>query len=183
MNEDNEKFWSGRFDQPPHELFERLNASIAFDWRLAPYDIEASIAHARMLADIGILSGEEFDLIEKGLGEIMTEIARGEFEFSLADEDIHTAIEKRLIGIVGESGKKLHTARSRNDQVATDLALYIQDQIKQHLADIVGLLEAILGQARKHEDVILPGYTHMQRAQPILLPHHFLAYFEMFSRD
>jgi argininosuccinate lyase len=184
MNDtENEKFWSGRFEQPPHELFERLNASISFDWRLAPYDIQASIAHARMLADIGVLTAAEFSQIEDGLGQVMTEIARGEFELSLSDEDIHTAVEKRLIGIIGDTGKKLHTARSRNDQVATDLALYIQDQIRQHLEDITNLLDAVIAQARAHKAVSLPGYTHLQRAQPVLLAHHLLAYFEMFSRD
>ncbi len=182
MNE-NEKFWSGRFEQPPHELFERLNASISFDWRLAPYDIQGSIAHARMLADVGVISGEDFEQIEHGLGQIMTEFACGGFNLDPADEDIHSAIEKRLIELIGETGKKLHTARSRNDQVATDLALFIQDQIKQHLADITELLDAVIGQARAHESVILPGYTHLQRAQPVLLAHHLLAYFEMFSRD
>ena len=180
---DNEKFWSGRFEQPPHELFEQLNASISFDWRLAPYDIQGSLAHGRMLADIGVLSSEEFSLIEDGLGKVMTEIARGEFSLDLSHEDIHTAIEKRLIELVGEAGKKLHTARSRNDQVATDLALYIRDQIRQHLEDIASLLEAVLKKADANQAVILPGYTHLQRAQPVLLSHHLLAYFEMFSRD
>ncbi len=180
---DNEKFWSGRFEQPPHELFEQLNASISFDWRLAPYDLQGSIAHARMLKDIGVLTSEEFSEIENGLGQIMAELAQGEFELMLADEDIHSAIEKRLIAIMGDGAKKLHTARSRNDQVATDLALFVQDHIRQHLADITGLLESLLTQARAHEATILPGYTHLQRAQPVLLAHHFLAYFEMFSRD
>ncbi|MHB9054327.1 MAG: argininosuccinate lyase [Thermoleophilia bacterium] len=183
MNDQNDKFWSGRFEQPPHELFEQLNASISFDWRLAPYDIQGSLAHGRMLAEIGVLSGEEFTLIEDGLGQVMTEFARGEFNLDIADEDIHTAIEKRLIELIGEAGKKLHTARSRNDQVATGLALYMQDQIRQHLADVTGLLEAILDKAAAGQAVILPGYTHLQRAQPVLLAHHLLAYFEMFSRD
>ncbi len=176
-------FWSGRFQKPPHELFQQLNASISFDWRLAPYDIRGSIAHARMLSGIGVLTGEEFSRIEQGLGQIMGEIARGDFVFSLADEDIHTAIEKKLIDLVGDAGKKLHTARSRNDQVATSLALYIQDQISQHLAGLAALLEAVLDRADSGRDVILPGYTHLQRAQPVLLAHHLLAYFEMYSRD
>lgn len=183
MNEENNKFWSGRFEQPPHELFELLNASISFDWRLAPYDIQGSIAHAHMLAGIGVLTKEESEQVENGLGQIMTEIAQGDFELLLADEDIHSAIEKRLIEIIGDTGKKLHTARSRNDQVATGLALYIQDQVRQHLTDITWLLESILKQAQSGESVILPGYTHLQRAQPVLLAHHFLAYYEMFSRD
>lgn len=183
MNEDNNKFWSGRFEQPPHELFELLNASISFDWRLAPYDIQGSIAHAHMLAGIGVLTKAESEEIENGLGQIMTEIAQGDFELLLADEDIHSAIEKRLIEMIGDTGKKLHTARSRNDQVATGLALYIQDQVRQHLTDITWLLEAMLKQAQAGESVILPGYTHLQRAQPVLLAHHYLAYYEMFSRD
>ena len=181
--DDSEYFWSGRFEQPPHKLFEQLNASITFDWRLAPYDIQGSIAHARMLQGIGVLTGNELAVIEDGLGKVMSEIARGEFAFNLADEDIHSAIEKRLIALIGDTGKKLHTARSRNDQVATDLALFIQDQIKQQLADLVHLLAAILKQAKAGVDIIMPGYTHLQRAQPVLLAHHLLAYFEMFSRD
>lgn len=180
---DKTHFWSGRFDQPPHELFVQLNASITFDWRLAPYDIQGSLAHARMLSGIGVLTADEFGLIEQGLGKIMAEIARGEFEFRLEDEDIHSAIEKRLIGLVGDVGKKLHTARSRNDQVATDLALFLKDHIGQHLAGLVLLLEAFLKQAEVCTGVIMPGYTHLQRAQPVLLSHHLLAYYEMFSRD
>ncbi|RJQ48041.1 MAG: argininosuccinate lyase [Gaiellales bacterium] len=182
MNDDGH-FWSGRFEQPPHELFEQLNASITFDWRLAPYDIQGSVAHARMLSSIGVLTEEEFAAIEDGLHKVMSEIARGEFAFDLADEDIHSAVEKRLIALIGDTGKKLHTARSRNDQVATDLALYIQDQLRQHLADLAGLLEALLKQAQAGVEAIMPGYTHLQRAQPVLLAHHLLAYFEMFSRD
>ena len=180
---DNEKFWSGRFEQPPHELFEQLNASISFDWRLAPYDIQGSLAHARMLETIGVISAEELAQIEDGLGKVMTEIARGEFSLDLSLEDIHSAIEKRLIEHVGDAGKKLHTARSRNDQVATDLALYLRYQTAQHLADVAGLLESVLKKAEAGEAVIMPGYTHLQRAQPVLLAHHLLAYFEMFSRD
>ena len=184
MNDnDNTHFWSGRFEQPPHELFERLNASIAFDWRLAPYDIQGSIAHARMLSGIGVLTKEEFAQIEQGLGQIMAEFAQGEFAFELADEDIHSAIEKRLIALKGDVGKKLHTARSRNDQVATDLALFIRDQIAQHLGDLATLMENLVKRAQDSIDIIMPGYTHLQRAQPVLLSHHLLAYFEMFSRD
>ena len=180
---ENTHFWSGRFQQPPHELFQQLNASITFDWRLAPYDIQGSIAHARMLAAIGVLTEEEFGSIEQGLGQIMAEIAQGGFAFQLADEDIHTAVEKRLIEIIGDAGKKLHTGRSRNDQVATDLALYVRDQAAQHLAALAALLEALAGQADSGMEAVMPGYTHLQRAQPVLLAHHLLAYFEMFSRD
>lgn len=179
----NNHFWSGRFQKAPHELFEQLNASITFDWRLAPYDIQGSIAHARMLSGIGAIDGDDFHKIEEGLGQIMAEIGQGEFIFNLSDEDVHSAIEKRLIELIGETGKKLHTARSRNDQVATDLALYLQDQIGQHLADLLSLLEAVLNQANENKDTVMPGYTHLQRAQPVLLAHHFLAYFEMFCRD
>ncbi|MCL4309229.1 MAG: argininosuccinate lyase [Actinomycetota bacterium] len=185
MTEDGENanFWSGRFEKPPHQLFQQLNASITFDWRLAPYDIQGSIAHARMLSDIGVLTIEEFGEIEMGLGQIMAEIAQGQFDFQLADEDIHTAVEKRLIEIAGDVGKKLHTARSRNDQVATGLALFVRDQARQHFSDLVVLQEALLEQAEAAGEAVLPGYTHLQRAQPVLLAHHLLAYFEMFGRD
>lgn len=183
MDSTNDKFWSGRFSQPPHALFEQLNASITFDWRLAPYDIQGSLAHARMLAGIGVLTAAEFDQIDAGLTGIMGEIAQGDFAFSLADEDIHSAVEKRLVALIGDAAKKLHTARSRNDQVATDLALYLRDQGVQHLSDIAELQEALLAQAAAGMTAILPGYTHLQRAQPVLLAHHLLAYFEMFARD
>lgn len=183
MNDNNTHFWSGRFEKAPHELFQQLNASITFDWRLAPHDIRGSVAHARMLSRIGVLSPAECEEIEMGLGQIMTEIAQGEFVFSIADEDVHTAIEKRLIELVGDTAKKLHTARSRNDQVATDLALYLQEQIKQHLPDLLGLMDALLGRAGEQKETVMPGYTHLQRAQPVLLAHHLLAWFEMFARD
>ncbi|MBE0429963.1 MAG: argininosuccinate lyase [Thermoleophilia bacterium] len=179
----NEKFWSGRFVQPPHQLFEQLNASIGFDWRLAPYDLQGSVAHARMLSDIGVITNEEFEEIDRGLTEIMGEIAKGDFAFNISDEDIHTAVEKRLAGLIGAPAAKLHTARSRNDQVATAFCLYVRDQIGQHLTDVVVLLESLLKQAEPGMAVILPGYTHLQRAQPVLLAHHLLAYFEMFARD
>ncbi len=182
-SDNNDFFWSGRFEKPPHELFQQLNASITYDWRLAPYDIQASIAHARMLSAIGVLTTEEFGEIELGLGQVMAEMAQGDLAFELADEDIHTAIEKRLIEKIGDAGKKLHTARSRNDQVATDLAMFVRDQCRQHLSDLVLLLESLYNQAKAGVDVILPGYTHLQRAQPLLLSHHLLAYFEMFRRD
>lgn len=180
---DNNYFWSGRFEKPPNELFQHLNASIPFDWRLAPYDIQGSVAHARMLSVVGVLSAGEFEQIEEGLGQVMAEIAQGEFVFEIADEDVHTAIEKRLIEFIGDTGKKLHTARSRNDQVATSLALYLQEQVKQHLADLLALKESLLVQAGRNTETIMPGYTHLQRAQPVLLAHHLLAYFEMFARD
>ena len=178
-----DNFWSGRFQQPPSQLFQQLNASISFDWRLAPYDIEGSIAHARMLSGIGVLTAGEFGEIEMGLGQVMAEISQGEFEYRIEDEDIHTAIDRRLIELAGEVGKKLHTARSRNDQVATGLALYIRDQAGHHLRDVTHLMEALLDQARAHTGTVLPGYTHLQRAQPVLLAHHLLAYFEMLARD
>ncbi len=175
--------WSGRFKQPPNELFQQLNASIGFDWRLAPYDIQGSLAHARMLAGIGVLTGEELASIEKGLGQVMGEIAQGDFPFRLEDEDIHTAVEKRLMELVGDVARKLHTARSRNDQVATDLCLYVRDQAALQLEGLAQLLEQLLAQARAGAEAVMPGYTHLQRAQPVLLSHHLLAYFEMFSRD
>ncbi len=183
MSDTEDKLWSGRFRQPPNELFQQLNASIMFDWRLAPYDIEGSIAHARALMGAGVLTDEEFTAIEDGLRKIMGEFLQGDLRFDVADEDIHSAIEMRLIELIGDTGKKLHTARSRNDQVATDLCLYIRDQVKQHLSDLVALLSALLGQADAGVEAVMPGYTHLQRAQPVLLAHHLLAYFEMFSRD
>ncbi|MHB8968270.1 MAG: argininosuccinate lyase [Thermoleophilia bacterium] len=180
---DVENFWSGRFELPPNELFQQLNASITFDWRLAPYDIQGSVAHARMLAGIGVLTAEDLASIEDGLDKVMREIAMGEFYFDLADEDIHSAVEKRLIALIGDAGKKLHTARSRNDQVATGLALFIRDHAGQHMAALTRLLQVLLKQANGGVEAIMPGYTHLQRAQPVLLAHHLLAYFEMFSRD
>ena len=178
-----DKPWGGRFAACQDPLFERLNASIPFDHVLAPFDIEGSRAHTRMLGAIGVLSGEERDTILVGLAAIGSEVERGGFTWSLQDEDIHMAIERRLIELVGPVGGKVHTGRSRNDQVALDLQLYLRSAVSGHQSMIIELMSALLSQAEKHEDVIFPGYTHLQRAQPIVLAHHFLAYFFALQRD
>ena len=161
----------------------RFTASVTFDRRLAAFDIQGSIAHARMLAGAGILSGEDFAAIEKGLAQIREEIASGAFEWSLDSEDVHLNIERRLTELVGDAGKRLHTARSRNDQVATDVRLYLREAIDEVLALIAGLRRAILEVAEEHTETVMPGFTHLQVAQPVSFAHHLLAYFEMLSRD
>ncbi|MGH8059763.1 MAG: argininosuccinate lyase, partial [Candidatus Entotheonellia bacterium] len=177
------KAWGGRFSQPTHEMVERFTASILFDRRLYRYDIQGSIAHCRMLAKCGILAEEEAAIIIQGLQEIAEEIARGEFVFDVRWEDIHMHIERRLTEKVGPVGGKLHTARSRNDQVALDVRLYLRDEIHGILDEIARLQRTLLDLAEQHLDQIMPGYTHLQRAQPIRFSHHLLAYFEMLERD
>jgi len=178
-----EKLWGGRFSQPTDKFVEEFTASIQFDQRLYRYDIQGSIAHCRMLAKQKIIQPDESDVIVTGLREILAEIERGEFEFSVAREDIHMNIEARLIEKVGPVGGKLHTARSRNDQVALDVRLYLRDEVDAIREALGKLQQALLGQAENHLDVIMPGYTHLQTAQPILFAHHLLAYVEMFARD
>ncbi|MDN5305008.1 MAG: argininosuccinate lyase [Fusobacteriaceae bacterium] len=177
------KLWGGRFNKESSKLLEKFNASITFDIRMYKEDIMGSIAHSKMLAKQNIISNKEQEKIEKALKEIELEIDNDELEFSLADEDIHMAIEKRLIQKIGDTGKKLHTARSRNDQVALDIRLYLKKEINNIKQIIIELLEVIKEVAKNNKDVILPGYTHLQRAQPILFAHHLLAYFEMLKRD
>lgn len=177
------KPWGGRFESEQAPLFERLNASIPFDHVLAPFDIQGSRAHVRMLADIGALSAEERDVILRGLEEIADEVARGSFAWTLADEDIHMAIERRLIELIGPVGGKMHTGRSRNDQVILDLHLYLREAIAGHRGRLTALMSALLEQAERNRDVIMPGYTHMQRAQPVSVAHHLLAYFFAFERE
>ncbi|MDE2181291.1 MAG: argininosuccinate lyase, partial [candidate division NC10 bacterium] len=166
------KPWGGRFKQATDPAVEAYTASIQFDRRLFKYDIAGSIAHARMLAKCGLLTKAETDKIVAGLQEIGGEIERGEFRFDPSLEDIHMAIETRLTEKVGEAGAKLHTGRSRNDQVALDLRLYLREQIGEVRHLIAGLERALIAQAEAHLDLLMPGYTHMQRAQPILLAHH-----------
>ncbi len=178
-----EKLWGGRFSQPTDKFVEEFTASIQFDQRLYRYDIQGSIAHCRMLAKQAIITGEEADTIVAGLGGILVEIERGEFEFSIAREDIHMNVEARLIEKVGPVGGKLHTARSRNDQVAVDVRLYLRDEVDAIRKALTALRKALLDQAEKNLEVIMPGYTHLQTAQPILFSHHMLAYVEMFARD
>ncbi len=180
---DNSKLWGGRFNLSTDKLVDDFNASISFDKRLYPYDIKGSIAHSKMLSKQGIITSSESDQIIIGLEQILNEIETGKFIFSQADEDIHMAIEKRLIEIIGDTGGKLHTARSRNDQVALDIRLYIRDQIENIKSLILGFLEVLVRRAEKDIDVISPGFTHLQAGQPILFSHYFLAYFQMLKRD
>ena len=175
--------WSGRFSEPVSVLVKRYTASISFDQRLALFDIEGSLAHAEMLQAQGIISAHDHAEIRRGMAQILGEIAEEQFEWLLDLEDVHMNIEKRLTDIVGDAGKRLHTGRSRNDQVATDVRLYLRAAID----DIAGLLRelcrALLSLAEQHVDTILPGFTHMQVAQPVTFGHHLLAYVEMFGRD
>jgi len=173
----------GRFKKAADKLVTEYTASIPFDWRLYPYDIAGSIAHARMLAKQGIISGKEAETIVKGLKSVQREIERGKFQFKPELEDIHMNIEARLMERVGEVGGKLHTARSRNDQVALGLRLFARDAISSTIAGLRGLQGALIGLAEANKSVIIPGYTHLQPAQPVLLAHHLLAYFEMLQRD
>jgi argininosuccinate lyase len=175
--------WSGRFSEPATELARRYTASVSFDCRLAEFDIEGSIAHARMLAATGIIGKSDLAAIEKGLAQVRTEIREGRFPWSEAHEDVHLNIERRLTELVGEPGKRLHTARSRNDQVATDMRLYLRAAIDQALAAIRSVQKALLELADKHAETVMPGYTHLQPAQPVSYGHHLLAYFEMLARD
>src|SRR5262245_13711217 len=175
--------WSGRFSEPATELAQRFTASVSFDRRLAEFDIEASIAHARMLQATGIIGKGDLTAIEKGLAQIRAEIREGRFAWSAEHEDVHFNIERRLTELAGEPGKRLHTARSRNDQVATDLRLYLRAAIDQALAHVKSLQRALLDLADEHAETVMPGYTHLQVAQPISFGHHLLAYFEMLARD
>ncbi len=174
---------SGRFTQPTDKFVEEFTASIEFDKRLYRYDIQGSIAHARMLAKQGIITEDEATRIVAGLEGILADIETGNFEFSVALEDIHMNVEARLTERIGPLGGKLHTARSRNDQVALDVRLYLRDEIDTVLAFLDRLMESLLAQAESNLDVIMPGYTHLQTAQPILFAHHMMAYYEMIRRD
>jgi argininosuccinate lyase len=177
------KPWAGRFTQPTDAFVEAFTASIDFDQRLYRYDIQGSIAHARMLARQGIIAETEARTIISGLESILDDIEQERFEFSVALEDIHMNIEARLIERIGPVGGKLHTARSRNDQVALDIRLYLRDEVKEVRSYLEQVQESLLEQAERNLGVIMPGYTHLQTAQPILFSHHMLAYYEMFRRD
>jgi argininosuccinate lyase len=181
--EERSPFWSGRFSASPAEAFERLNASIPFDVRLAPYDIRGSIAHARMLGERGIIAPEESKELVRGLETVLVKVEAGEFSWTLEDEDVHTAVERRLKELVGDVALKLHTGRSRNDQVALDLHLFARDAAEEVRSGVLAAMQALVDVAGEHRDLILPGYTHLQRAQPILLSHHLLAHFEALKRD
>ncbi|MBI2226044.1 MAG: argininosuccinate lyase [Betaproteobacteria bacterium] len=175
--------WSGRFNEPVAELVKRYTASVGFDRRLAEFDIECSVAHARMLHAAAILSAEDLAAIERGLAQIRDEIRAGGFEWSLDLEDVHMNIESRLTAMIGDAGKRLHTARSRNDQVATDVRLYLRAAIDEIVTLIRAAQHGLLELAGRHTDTIMPGFTHLQVAQPVSYGHHLMAYFEMLARD
>src|SRR5215212_1293543 len=172
-----------RFSQPPDRVFSALDSSIGYDWRLGPYDVEQSRAHAKMLAATGIISEADRDALLAGLERVERELEAGEFPFEQADVDIHMAVERRLTEIVGPVGGKLHTARSRNDQVATDIAMFTRAHALTTLERLQHLQSVLVQLADAHIDWPMPGYTHLQRAQPVYLSHHLLAYFWMFRRD
>ncbi|MGI9952600.1 argininosuccinate lyase [Moorellaceae bacterium AZ2] len=177
------KLWGGRFRKETDRLVEDFHSSLSFDQRLYRQDIRGSIAHARMLAAVGLISQEEADKIVRGLEEILVDIEAGRVSFDVSAEDIHMNIEKLLTEKIGEAGKKLHTARSRNDQVALDLRLYLKDEIREISRLLAQLQKVLVDLAEKHIFTIMPGYTHLQKAQPVTLAHHLLAYFEMLERD
>ena len=183
LNKEPAKTWSGRFNEPVAELVKRYTASVGFDQRLAEFDIQGSLAHARMLGAQGIISATDVQAIELGLGEILQEIRNGTFEWLLDLEDVHLNIEKRLTDKIGDAGKRLHTGRSRNDQVATDVRLWLRATTDDVIAGIRKLQLSIVDLAEEHADTAMPGFTHLQVAQPVTFGHHLLAYFEMLQRD
>lgn len=177
------KLWGGRFSKPTDKRVDDFNSSIRFDKRMYKQDIRGSIAHATMLGKQGIIAKEDSELIVKTLKEILADIDAGKVEFLIDAEDIHMNIEKILTDRIGDAGKRLHTGRSRNDQVALDIRMYIKDESREVRDLIVTLMEVVLNMAKEHTETIMPGYTHLQKAQPITFAHHLLAYFEMFKRD
>ncbi len=178
-----DKMWSGRFSASASSLLDQFNASILFDRELYREDIEGSLAHAAMLHAQGILTSEELDAIRRGMAQVKAEIESGEFEWNISDEDLHMAIEKRLTQLVGEAGKKLHTARSRNDQVATDFRRYVLRKDREIAAQLKTLIGTLVGIAEEHTETLMPGMTHLQHAQSINFGFHLLAYASMFKRD
>jgi len=178
-----DKLWGGRFTAAQAPLFERLNASIPFDHVLAPFDVVGSQAHVRMLASIGVLTADEEAAILQGLAQVATEVEDGTFRWNLEDEDIHMAVERRLTEIVGSVGGKVHTGRSRNDQVALDLQLYLRDAVAGHRVRVLELMGVLLDRAMASREIVIPGYTHLQRAQPVVAAHHLLAHFFVLERD
>jgi argininosuccinate lyase len=177
------KAWSGRFNEPVSELVKRYTASVDFDKRLAEFDIQGSLAHSKMLGAQGIISQDDVKQIAQGLNEILQEIRAGEFEWRLDLEDVHLNIEKRLTDKIGDAGKRLHTGRSRNDQVSTDVRLWLRAVADDVIAGIRKLQTSIVDLAETHFDTAMPGFTHLQVAQPVTFGHHLLAYFEMLQRD
>jgi argininosuccinate lyase len=177
------KLWGGRFTKKTDQLVEEYTASITFDKELAEEDIEGSLAHVTMLGKCGILPADDVEKIKDGLLQVQGMIRRGELEYTIQNEDIHMNIEKTLIDLIGPVGGKLHTGRSRNDQVATDMHLYLRKRVVEFVGLLIKLQEALLEKAKDNLDTIIPGYTHLQRAQPILFAHHMMAYVSMFQRD
>ena len=175
--------WSGRFNEPVDELVKRFTASVTFDQRLALFDIQGSLAHAQMLAEVGLLSDTDLANIRLGMERISAEIVAGKFKWSIDLEDVHMNIERRLTDLAGDAGKRLHTARSRNDQVATDVRLFLRDAIDRILDRIRQFQLALLDLAEDHAATVMPGFTHLQVAQPVTFGHHLMAYFEMLQRD
>ena len=182
-NKSSNQMWGGRFAAGPDAIMGAINASISFDQRMARQDITGSRAHAAMLASVGILSDSDASAIGEGLLTVLSEIEGGSFEFSTALEDIHMNVESRLKEIIGEPAGRLHTARSRNDQVATDFRLWVRDQMDAAMAGIEGLIRGLLVQAEAGADWVMPGFTHLQTAQPVTWGHHMMAYVEMLGRD
>lgn len=177
------KPWGGRFTEPTDVFVEAFTASVGFDKRLYAQDIAGSIAHARMLAHVGVLSSAEYEAIVEGLQDIRDEIERGKFQWQVALEDVHMNIEARLIQKIGDVGKKLHTGRSRNDQVATDVRLYLREEIDAIQIELLRLINSLIDMAEQQADTIMPGFTHLQTAQPVTFGHHMMAYVEMLKRD
>lgn len=177
------KLWGGRFEKDTDSLVEDFHSSISFDRRLYKHDINGSIAHARMLGKIGILTEAETQKIITGLESLLADIQAGRAEFEIGAEDIHMNIEKLLTERIGDAGKKLHTGRSRNDQVALDLRLFLREEIDNTVDLLATLVDTLLNLASNHLETWMPGYTHLQKAQPITLAHHLLAYVQMFLRD
>jgi argininosuccinate lyase len=180
---DTHKAWSGRFSEPVSDLVKRYTASVFFDQRMASQDIRGSLAHAKMLARQGIIAQDDYAAIERGMAQIAGEIEAGTFHWNLDDEDVHLNIEKRLTALIGDAGKRLHTGRSRNDQVATDIRLWLRDTIDTLDGLLADLMRALLDVAEAHAATPLPGFTHLQVAQPVTFGHHLLAYVEMLRRD
>lgn len=175
--------WSARFSEPVSDLVKRYTASVDFDKRLAHFDIQGSLAHAKMLSTVGVISTSDYADIERGMAQISNEINQGKFQWLLDLEDVHLNIEKRLVEIIGDAGKRLHTGRSRNDQVATDIRLWLRNELDQLIELLQQIRHALARVALEHAETILPGFTHLQVAQPVTFGHHLLAYAEMFGRD
>ena len=179
----NQYTWAGRFSEPVSDLVKRYTASVDFDQRMWRQDIRGSLAHARMLAKQGIISAQDLADIERGMAQVAQEIESGQLEWSIDLEDVHLNVEKRLTALVGDAGKRLHTGRSRNDQVATDIRLYLRDSIDDIQVLLKQFRSALVDLAEKEAATPMPGFTHLQVAQPVTFGHHMLAYFEMFGRD